>query len=387
MLNSFNLRCLKYVIVSRFKKNIGILLLVLTLMSVTGVWWGYAHLTTLVQDRLKAVVGSDVIVGNVAARWNRIELDQIRIPRHGDGPFANRFSFERIVIRPSLFSLFSGRLDIKEILLEKPYLLLEIKKAGSFAKIMPPRPVEPAGSATAAMPLRINAISISDGTIDLLDWQIASKDRIGVSNPLQRYHLVTLQKIYFSAGAVTYPFSELAIPLQLELTGKGGGRLQISGDIAPKGLDSVLKIDLSGLNIIPYRPYFIKKGDLNVSSGLLSGTCSLSIKKRTLNAPGILHLKNLAIDHSGAKGVLLGVPASGFTSLMSDNNNELSVPFMVEGNLDNPHFSARQSLLNQVATAISAKIGIPTVTGVGKGIYRIGEKGVKGLFGITDKKK
>jgi hypothetical protein len=262
-----------------------------------------------------------------------------------------------------------------------------MKPDGSFAKLMPPRPAAPTGSAAAVLPLHIAAIRISDGTIDLLDWQVARKDRIGVSNSAQRYHLVTLQNISFSAGTVTLPVSEQAVTLQLELTSKGGGHLLVTGDIAPKGLDSALKIDLNGLNIIPYRPYFIKKGDLNVSSGFLSGTCSLTIKKRILNAPGTLHLKGLAFDHSSTKGVLLGVPARGLTSLMSDNKDELSVPFTVGGNLDNPHFSVQQTLLDQVATALSAKIGIPTVTAVGKGIYGVGAKGIKGIFGITDKKK
>jgi hypothetical protein len=373
--------------ISGFKKKIGILLLVLLLATGTGICWGYAHLTTLVQARLKAAVGSDVTVGNVTVRWNRIELDQVRIPRHGDGSFTNRFSFDRVVIRPSLFSLFSGQLDIKEILLEKPYLLLEIKPDGSFATLMPPRPAAPPDVSSSAVPVHIAAIRISDGTIDLLDWQVARKERIGVSNSTQRYHLVTLQNFSFSAGAVTLPVSEQPMPLRLELTSKGGGRLLITGDIALKGLDSTLKIDLSGLNIIPYRPYFVKKGDLNVSTGILSGSCSLSIKKRILNAPGTLHLKGLSFDHSSTKGVLLGVPARGLASLMSDNKDELSVPFTVGGDLDNPRFSVQQTLLDQVATALSAKIGIPTVTGVGKGLYGIGEKGIKGLFGIKDKKK
>jgi hypothetical protein len=94
------------------KKHILIALSVLALVTCAGVWWGYAHLTTLVQARLKVLVGADVSVEKVTARWNRIELDQVRIARHGAGPFANRLSCGRIVILPSLFSLFSGGLDI-----------------------------------------------------------------------------------------------------------------------------------------------------------------------------------------------------------------------------------------------------------------------------------
>ena len=370
-----------------FKKQIALVLLVLALFTCAGVWWGYAHLTSLVQARLKVLVGPDISVGNVTARWNRIELDQVRIARKGAGPFADRLSCDRIVIRPSLLSLFSGRLDINEILLEKPYLLLEINPDGSFVKILTPRHAAEAGVSAAALPVRLAKVRISTGTIDLLDWQVARKGVLGVSNPRQRYHLASLQDISFSAGALDIPASELPMPVRLELTSKGGGHLLIAGDIAPKGLDGHLKLQLTGLDITRYRPYFLKQGDLDISAGSLSATCSLSINKRVLNAPGSLNLKGLAFDHSSTRGTLLGVPAWALVSFLSDNKDELSVPFTLNGSLDNPHFSFHQSLVDQVVTALSSKIGVPTVSGVGRGILGIGEKGIKGILGITGIKK
>ena len=369
------------------KKYIGIVLLVVVLTSFGGIWWGYAHLTTLVQARLKVLIGPDVSVGNVTARWNRIELDQIRIARHGGGPFANRFTCGRIVITPSILSLFSGHLDIKEILIEKPYLLLEIKPDGSFATILPPRPAAPTSAATAVLPVRIAALRITNGTADLLDWQVAHRNGVGISNPREHYHLTSLQEIDFTAGAFTIPQSERPFPVKLELTCKGGGHLKIAGDITPKGLDSHLKLDLTGLNITRYRPYFIKPGDLDVTAGSLSASCALTIHKRVLNAPGSLVLKGLAFDRSSAKGVLLGVPAWALVSFLSDNKDELSVHFTVNGNLDNPRFSVQHSLVDQIASSLSSKIGVPSISGVGKGIMGVGEKGIKALFGITNRKK
>jgi hypothetical protein len=370
-----------------FKKFAGVALLALTLFTCAAVLWGYAHLTTLVQSRLKSLIGPDISVGQVTARWNRIELDQVQISRSGIGPFDKRFSCERIIIRPSLLSLVSGRLDIGEVLLKKPYLLLEINPDGSFARILPYRPPTPLGSSGPHLPVQLNSMRISSGTIDLLDRHVVRKGAHGTSNPRERYHLTTLQEISFSAGTLTLPASEQPVPVRLELSAKGGGRLTISGDIAPKGLDTHLKIDLNGLNIIPYRPYFLKQGDLDVSAGSLSATSSLTIDKRILNAPGSLHLKGLAFDHAGAKGTLLGVPTRALVSFLSDNRDEISVPFTVQGSLDNPRFSIHQSLVDQIATGLSSKIGVPSVSDVGKGILEIGEKGVKGLLGITGIKK
>lgn len=373
--------------ITGFKKQAGLVLLVLALSTCAGVWWSYAHLTSLVQARLKALVGPDISVGNVTVRWNRIELDQVRIARRGVGPFANRLSCGRIVIRPSLLSLFSGRLDISEILLEKPYLLLEINPDGSVVRILPPRRAAAAGSSDAVLPVRLAGLRISNGSIDLLDRQVARKGGIGLSNPRERYHLTSLQDISFSAGAVDLPASERPMPVRLELISKGGGRLLIAGDVAPKGLDSHLKLDLSGLNITRYRPYFLKEGDLDVSAGTLSATCSLTIHKRILNAPGSLRLKGLAFNHSSTKGTLLGVPAWALVSFLSDNKDELSDNFTVNGSLNNPRFSIQQSLVDQIAMSLSSKIGVPTVSDVGRGILGIGEKGIKGILGITGIKK
>ena len=368
---------------SNVKQRIGWALLVVTLSGCLGVWWGYAHLTSLVTARLKVLVGPDISMGKVTARWNRIELDQVRIVRHGSGPFAVRWSCRSIVIRLSLLSLFSDRLDISDVLLDKPYLLLEINPDGSLAKIVPALPALPA----AFPPVRIAALRMKNGSLDLLDRQIARKKHIGVSNPREGYHLTSYQDLSLSAGALDLPLSGRPTHVRLELTAKGGGHLQITGDIAPKGLDSTLKLNLTGLNITRYRPYFLKPGDLDISVGTLSATSTISIHNRVLNAPGSLHLKGLAFDHSSAKGVLLGVPSWALVTFLSDNKGELSASFAVNGNLDNPRFSIQQSLVNQIATALSSKIGVPTVSDVGKGILGIGEKGVKGLFGITGTKK
>lgn len=372
---------------SGFNKYFSLSLLLLMLITCACVWWGYVHLTSLVQARLKLLAGSDISVEKVVARWNHIELQQVRIVRQGKGPFVSRLSCGRIVIRPRLLSLFSGRLDISEILLDKPYLLLEINPDGSFAKILQSRSAAPAGSSAAILPVRIAGLKISNGTIDLLDWQVARKNHIGVSNPRERYHLTSLQDISFSSGVLDIPAAERPTTVRLELSAKGGGHLLIAGDITPKGLDSTLKLTLTGLDITRYRPYFLKPGDLDVSAGSLSAASRLTIHKRILNAPGTLHLKGLAFDHSSTKGVLLGVPSWALVSFLSDNKDELSVSFTVNGSLDNPRFSIHQSLVDQVATALSSKIGVPTASGVGKGLLGIGEKGLKGMFEIMGPKK
>lgn len=367
------------------RRNIGIGLLLGCLTAGGAVWWGYAHLTTLVQARLRSIAGDELSVGKVTARWNRVELEQVKIARHGAGPFSERLAVERVTIRPSLLSLFNRRLDIGEIVLEKPHLLVEIAPDGSLVKIIHPHKASSAPS-PPALPLRVSTVRIEDGSLDILDWQVGRKGGAGLSNPRERYHLVSLQKVCFQAGALDVPFSARPMPVRLDLKSKGGGTLTLRGDMAPKGLDAHLKLDITDLDITRYRPYFLKPGDLNVTAGKLSAACTISISKRNLNAPGTLRLKGLALDLSGARGVFMGVPATGLLKLMSDSKDDLSVAFSVKGNLDNPRFAIQQSLVGQVTAALASKLGAPTITSVGKGIIDIGGKGIKALFGSKGSK-
>jgi len=346
-----------------------------------GMWWGYAHLTALVQSRLKNLAGDDMTLGKVTARWNRVELDNVRIARRsGPGRFADRLSVERIIIRPSLFSLLSGRLDISEIVLERPWLLLEIAPDGSLVKIFNPRQESSSRSSAAPLPVLIKSLKVNNGSMDLLDRHIVHKGGVGLSNPREQYHLVTFPHIAFSAGSFDIPAAKRATPVRLDVTCKGGGTLAVRGDMA-KGLDTHLKLELAGLDITKFRPYFLKKGDLDVMSGKLSASSTITIENRRLNAPGTLRLSDLAFANSGAKGVLMGIPAWAFIKFLSDNKDELSVNFSLSGSLDNPHFAVRQTLVDQVATAMASKIGISSVTSIGKGIIGIGEKGLKKIFG------
>ncbi|HEY6837626.1 MAG TPA: hypothetical protein VI389_02670, partial [Geobacteraceae bacterium] len=165
---------------SGLRRYLGISLLLGCLTTGGAVWWGYAHLTTLVQSRLRSIAGDELSVGKVTARWNRVELDQVKIARHGAGPFRERLAIERVVIRPSLWSLFSRHLAIGEIVLEKPYLLVEIAPDGTLVKIIHPPKASSAPSSSAALPIQVSDIRIEDGSLDILDWQAGRKGRMGL---------------------------------------------------------------------------------------------------------------------------------------------------------------------------------------------------------------
>lgn len=356
-------------------------LLLLAMSAFGAAWFGYAHLTGLVQGRLRGLIGNNFSIGEVSAHWNRVELTRIRIARQGKGTFDRRFAIDRVVLRPRLLSLFTGNLELGDIDLENPYLLLEITPDGSFMPLLQPSS-QKSPATGPAMPIVIDGIHISGGKIELLDWHVGQRGAVGLSNPAEHYNLLRLQDICLDVGKLNYPPADQMTKINLSLKSLGGGELTLSGKLAPKTLDSRLRLDIKALNILNYRPYFLKKGDLNVTKGSLTAGCDIAISSRQLKAPGTIVLTDLTFDRAGTKGVLMGIPTWAMVKLMSDNQNGLKVDFALSGSLDNPHFSIRQSLLEQVATALSSKIGISSAVSVGKGIIGIGEKGLKGLFGV-----
>jgi hypothetical protein len=360
-------------------------LLILFALVTAAAWWGYSHLTAMVQARLREVVGNDLTIGRVRARWNRVELEQVRLARHGAGAFDRRVAVGRIVLRPRLVSLINRNLDLGEIILENPYLLLEIMPDGSLARFFPPTPPqrkENEQKGTSALPISIASVHISGGIVEILDWNAARRGGVGLSNPRERYHLLHLQDVSLDTGRLDIPLIDYATTLHLSMKNRGGGDLSLKGALSPKSMDSGLKLDIGGLNITSFRPYFLKKGDLGVSAGTLAAVCDISIQKRILKAPGTIILNGLEFDQSGTKGALLGIPAWAMVKFMSDSKEKLKVNFEVSGSLDNPRFTIRQSLIDQIATALSSKLGVSTVGSVGKGIVEIGGKGLKWMMGI-----
>jgi uncharacterized protein DUF748 len=355
----------------------------LALIMLGATWWGYGHLTTLVQRQLRGVIGNDLTIGKASVRWNRVELEQVRMLRQGSGPFRQRLAIERLVLRPRLVSLFSGRLALGEISLDKPYLLLEIAPDGSLVNPLPSSPA-PARQAKSGptLPVTISGLKINDGTLDLIDRHVIRQSGVGLSNPREKYHHLQFRQIALNLGAFDIPTTSRVAPLQLSLKLQGGGTLALKGTLAPQTLDSRLQLEVSDLAITRLRPYFIKKGDLDVIGGLLSVHCSIDIEKRYLKAPGEIVLKDLSFDQSGSKGFWKGMPLWALKKVVADSKGDLRVKFAMNGSLDNPRFTVRQSFIELLATGLSSKIGISTASSIGKGLIDSGSSGVKGLLKV-----
>lgn len=341
------------------------------------------HLTGLVEAVLRKSVGPELSLGSITAGWNRVVLKDIRIRRNGPGPLNERLRIERVVVTPSFRALFSRRLEIGLLRLERPMALIEI---GPDGKLISPLPlVADKNKALASRPaepplsLRIDRIELENGELVVLDRHARHRTTAGLSNPREGYHLLRFPKLMVRADDLQYPLSTAQMRVKLALAAPEKGTLTIDGTMALANLDTRLTLSLRQWDLTRFRPYYQKQGDLPVTHGLLDGDATITIAKHRLNVPGEIRLKGLQLDLSGGRGLFLGMPATAVLGFLKNNKDEINVPFTLTGDLSNPRFQVRQSLVDQIATGVAGKIGIPIVSDVAKGVIYLGGKGIEGI--------
>lgn len=355
----------------------------LVLLAAATVFFLARHLTGLVEQALRRNIGTELSLGALETGWNKVILKDLRIRRNGPGPFPERLIIQRLVLTPSFRALFSRKLDIGLLRIEHPMVLIEIGPDGKVIAPLPalatknkPSPTQPAGP---GLVLQIAKIELRDGELIFLDRQGKRRNAPGLSNPKEGYHLLRFPKVQLTAGRLHYPFTSDPLPVSLSLAAPSEGTLSVDGRIALSSLDTSLTLKLRQWDITRFRPYYLKPGDLNVTRGTLDGDASIGIAKHRLNAPGEIRIKGLQLDLAGSRGLFLGLPATAVLGFLKNNKDEISVKFALAGDLASPQFQVRQSLVDQIATGVAGKIGIPIVSDVARGVIFLGGKGVEGI--------
>jgi hypothetical protein len=79
----------------------------------------------------------------------------------------------------------------------------------------------------------------------------------------------------------------------------------------------------------------------------------------------------------------MGVPSKAVITSLKNRNDQIVVPFTLEGNLNDPHFSLNESLAAYIGSGVASTLGI-SIEGLAHGVGSAaqGVQGVvKKLFG------
>lgn len=245
---------------------------------------------------------------------------------------------------------------LSDLVLIKPYLRLESDRKGKISNPLPggAAKAQAGKKEEASAPVEVKNLKIEGGELLYLDGKIA-----------RRPYPIRITDIDLTADRLSFPAGNqnTAYRLSARLPGNHSkGVLTSSGNTALKTLDTSAKVSLRDLDLTNFKPYLLKEGDVDISRGFLDLDVDLGIKKRMLYAPAHSVLRDL--QFVGGKGLadrFLGVPRNLVVNSLKTNNNQIAFDFVLEGSLDNPKFSLRESMVTRLTVGLAKNLGLSVI--------------------------
>ena len=377
-------------------KKWGIIALVVVLVLVVGGIVGFRIAVGIIKGKVVEALGPESEIKDIQLGWWAVEVHGLRIKGRQGWPAADTLRVERVVIVPSLRSLFSDTIRVGSITVVRPYLSALRTREGKL-RVLPSLLEAPApkGKAPAGPPARrvaVSRVTMEDGVVELFDATVA-----------QPPAKIRLEKIQATVHNVTVPSLKGKSQFDVTAVGKGvqrDGRAALKGwaEVATK--DSSVKTELRSVDLVALQPHLVKAAETRVQKGALDLDLQSEVSKNHLRAPGKVVISEL--EFASAKGALdtfMGVPRAAVVNFLKNKDNKIAVNFLIEGDINNPQFTIREALATRMASGMAETLGV-SIRGVAEGVGTLGQKGVQatgeaakslggalqGLFGGQKKK-
>jgi hypothetical protein len=334
------------------------------------------YANTVIKYELESLLGKDFSVRKIDLHWGRVEAFDISF-RNPAGKTI--LKTDSLVLEADFMGILRKKYIVSNLSLKNPYLFLEKDMRGNLIYPLPQGKIKKEETKKPGIPIIIKKINLIDGSLDYLDRKVSPAV------------LTKLRDIELELKDITFPFEENFSTYILSASIPGShstGILKSKGKIKFKTKDTDCKVELRRLDITGFKPYFQKKSDVNVKKGNFDLDLDVKIKLRKINAPGRAVLRDLDFESgSGIGNTFLSIPRSAVINFLKNNNNEIVVNFVLEGDLDNPKFNIRERFIEKVTIAIAETLGL-SVKRIGESIVIFGTEGVKevgkGVKGIGE---
>lgn len=351
----------------------------LILIALAGVV-GLQLATRALKDKIAAALGPRGEVAEIRVGFSQVEILGVKIRAADAWPTQAELSAGRIVVRPDLAALLDRNVRIAHIRVEDAYLAMLRRKDGKL-DILPSllqakseadkaEAADKAEQAKAGSDLKvmIDGITLANSTVEFFDASIR-----------QPAHKLRLEQVNAELGRLIVPDLTGTTRLSLEGVVKGvqrDGQLKIDGQAEIATKESAITAQLKGVDLVDFQPYLIKAADTRVKKGSLNLDLKSTVRQGRLNAPGTLTLSGLELGSSGNS--FMGMPRSAVVGLLKDKGGNISVKFVLEGNINDPRFSLNESFASRIGTGLADSLGI-SIEGLAKGIGNVGSGAAKGV--------
>ncbi|HZZ12323.1 MAG TPA: DUF748 domain-containing protein [Paraburkholderia sp.] len=155
------------------------------------------------------------------------------------------------------------------------------------------------------------------------------------------------------------------------------GTVSFNGWIRIATRDSQTRSTLRGVDIVMLDPYLLKKAGTKaqITGGTVDLTVDSTVSNYQLHAPGTVTVHQLQIaDSDNPLDTFMSIPTKVAVAALKSHNGDITLHFVLDGNLHDPKFSVREGLMARIGAGFAKNLGV-SVEGVAKGT---GET-VKGL--------
>ena len=326
------------------------------------------------QSRIEGALGPRASIGAINARWNGIEVADLRIKAAPGWPAEDEFRAKLVRVTPDLRSLLGQPWRIASVTVEDGYLSALRSRDGKLhlvpalldSRKIGPEPTQPDATG-AATSLVIGQLRLVNATLAIFDASVRQPPV-----PLR------LESLDAEAGPFVLPALDRAVAIKIAGIFKGpqrDGRVAVDGHYTPLSRDATLSARFSGVDMVALQPYLLKVAEARVRRGTLDLELRATVLRNHLHAPGKVTLTHLELANDGGLATFAGIPRTAVLAAMSQKGR-LDVKFTLDGRLDDPSFSLNENFATKVASGLAEGLGV-SLSGVVKGLGGV----VKGLFG------
>ncbi|SOE61937.1 protein of unknown function [Burkholderia sp. OK233] len=330
-----------------------------------------------VKERVIATLGPLGSAESIRVGLTSVHLTNVLLKAPPGWPAGDPLRADEITITPDIRDLLARRMHIRSVVVRGFDIAVLRTKDGAI-RLMPNLRQTINGStddeaSSAAIPSSreklVDHISFEQGNFHFYDMTVGPPAfKVTVSNAN-----ATVDHLHLPA---------LTEPTNVSVTGsiKGPmhtGTVSFGGWIKVASKDSQTTSTLRGVDVVMLDPYLLKKAGAKaqVTGGTVDLTVESTVRNYQLHAPGTLTVHQLQLaDSDNPLDTFMSIPTKAAIAALKTHNGDISLHFVLDGNLRDPKFSVQESLMTRLAAGFAKAMGV-SVEGVAKGA---GET-VKGL--------
>jgi hypothetical protein len=306
-----------------------------------------------VKASIEQALGPEGEAAEIRVQLTKVEILDVRIRAPRGWPSDSTLRARRIVIVPDLRELFSDRVEITSIDVEGAYLSALRPKEGGGLRVLPSvvdRAKREPGAGKERLGAVIQKVQLTDCVLEVFDATVIGKpQRLRVDAVKGRIEDIRLP--------------ELSNRTRIDLSGisKGANRngtVSVRGWVEVANKDAALQTSLRNVDLAHFEPYVITK----LKSGIDSGSFGLELQSRVRNnavtASGTLTVSALKLKpRENPLGAIAALPRELVLNVLENEQHVITVPFQIEGDLDDPSFSLIGEGVLQTAVAVVKAFG------------------------------